>query len=78
MTAEQQLRALGISADVENDHVLIEVDRPFALYTTREIEIFHAHLTSAYREAHRNGRTKRPAPGGRLALVTELALEGGS
>ena len=58
MTPEQQRRAVGISAEAEDGHVIIHADRSFQMMTLREIEVFHAHLHKAYEDA--KAQLRRP------------------
>lgn len=58
MTEGKQLKALGISAGVEDDLVIIQADRLFMSFTPREVEQFHAHLRDAYQSAQRTARLK--------------------
>ena len=53
MTPQQQLNAIGISAEAYEGHVIIEMDRSFMTFTPGEIRRFYTFLERAYRDAQR-------------------------
>jgi len=63
MTARSQLRQFGISAEAEDDLVIIETERTFMSLTPRELSGFYPHLQDAYRRAQRAARRKDAAGG---------------
>lgn len=66
MTRDQQLAAVGVSAEAYEDHIIIEADRRFMTLTPREVEVFYGHLRKAYQEAMRTGREKQREASGAL------------
>ena len=62
MTRDQQLRAVGISAEAHDGHIIIETDRRFQMLTPQEIRRFDGFLHAAYHDA--TAGRERPQPAG--------------
>jgi hypothetical protein len=61
MTAQQQLGALGISAEAFEGLVIVEMERSFMSFTTEEIRQFHSFLKLAYNDAREAARMAQEA-----------------
>jgi hypothetical protein len=51
LTPDQQRRALGISAEAEDGHIIISTDRTFMLLTPQELARFDHFLHVAFHDA---------------------------
>jgi hypothetical protein len=58
VTPQQQLTALGISAEAYEGHIIIEMDRSFMTFTPGEIQRFYTFLERAYRDAKGRDRAQ--------------------
>lgn len=59
MTPQQQLDAIGISAEAYDGHIIIEMDRSFMTFTPGEIRRFYTFLERAYRDAQGRDRARQ-------------------